>query len=59
MVFADVARTIAFIEPWKVVSAGLAAIKRWRAARSFSVSGMSVEWLAEHERASAKSGGQL
>jgi hypothetical protein len=56
--FVDVARALP-IEPWKIISAGLTAIWRWRWPGPVSVSGMSAEWLAEHESRSAKRGGQL
>lgn len=59
LLLVDVARSIAFIEPWKIVSAGLTALRRWRAPRPLSVSAMSTEWLAEHEQRAAKKGGQL
>jgi hypothetical protein len=55
----DVARTISFTDPWNVLFAVLATMKRWPAPRSLTVPGMSAEWLAEHERHSAKSGGSL
>ena len=58
MLFVDVTRSVAFIEPWKIVSASLAAFSRWWRPRSFVVPAMSVEWLAEFERRSAKQGGQ-
>ena len=58
MLFVDVARSFGFIEPWKIIAAGLVVIRRWRAPRSLSVSRMSPEWLAEHEQRSAKQGPQ-
>ena len=55
----DVARSISLFEPLKVLTAGVVALTRWRVPRSLSVSPMSVEWLAEHERRSAKQGPAL
>ena len=59
LLFVDVARSISLFEPLKILTAGLVALRRWRVPRSLTVPGMSVEWLAEHERRSAKQGPPL